>query len=204
MVAKQRLVPIKRNSQSGYATADPKKLKGTSSSFIIGACNPWLDNLVHFLAEFRDLLCEAAANITSGRCESEKIDNTVASALDPSTRHCWSHDKVNVAVPSDDTDMVDFYGQTLIYNLNRLITQRASLRGVDDNPVEAITPSCLKMPIDLTTETIIPKTYEITHPKNPKSQIAAAQCQQPCNNAMTTIPITFLAVASPFILAIIK
>ena len=29
MVAKQRQVPISRDSQSGYATADPTKLKGT-------------------------------------------------------------------------------------------------------------------------------------------------------------------------------
>ena len=157
------------------------------------------------MTEFRDLLCAAAANITSGRCESDKkTDNTVASKLDPVTRtHCWSHEKMDIAVPSDETDMIDFYGTTLVYNLNRLITQRTT-NGRDDNQAETITPSCLKLPSDqLIVETIIPQTYENTHPKNPKS-LFATQCKSESSSAMTVMPSSLVAIAAPFIVKFFK
>ena len=60
--------------------------------------------------------------------------------------------------------MVDFFGQTLVYNLNRLITQRGSGSGSGGETAGAVPPvtrSCLR-PSDrmITRETILPKTYE--------------------------------------------
>jgi len=151
MVEKQREVPLSTSSPLGIASADPVKL-----------------------GEFRNLLCEAASNITSGNCgfgTSVGID-TVASNLDPNGRaitQCWNHDEVNVAVPTESSAMVEFFGQTLIYNLNRLITQRGGSENSATSTVDPITPDCLR-PSDrsIIDETILPLMSEMSSTASPR------------------------------------
>ena len=128
------------------------------------------------IAEFRDLLCVAASNITSGRCGDKS--GKMSSLLDIS--RCWGQG-AKAAEDGVDPKMQDFFSQTLIYNLNRLITQRepadAAAAGTVQ-PVEPLSHECLQHPADGAPDVLTQPLFQTntTSSSSTTSTISIAIC----------------------------